>query len=207
MKNKKDKEKKSNLGGIIASSILVLSVILYGIVAVSILKNNSNRAETYILGHKPLVVVSGSMEPSIMTNSIVVVKQAPETGYDLDTVDLKDEVILFKMGDNYVIHRVVDIDENGILTKGDNNNVDDGYIEDLGEIKGTVILTMNWIVPIVSVITVITKGFMSAPLPQKIIVGLIVLVSLVAVIKLIKYYKKPEEVELEDRNTIKTGRQ
>ena len=73
-----------------------------------------------LFGVHPYVVRTGSMEPTIRTGSICFVDQR---------ASLKDvregDVITYKLGDLYVTHRAVRVDETGVTTRGDANNIED----------------------------------------------------------------------------------
>lgn len=70
---------------------------------------------------KPLVVLSGSMEPTFKVGSIIYTRDCKQ-----DEIDVGD-IITFKLDDDtYVSHRVHSIDENGLYeTKGDANDSPD----------------------------------------------------------------------------------
>lgn len=72
----------------------------------------------YAFGVVPYVVLSGSMEPTIDTGSLCFINK--HTDYE----SIKEnDIIAFKMKDGTLVtHRAVEITENGIVTKGDNNN-------------------------------------------------------------------------------------
>ena len=113
--------------GYIVISVLVLLVILIGIVFVQ-KKTNPDEIPT-ILGYKPFIVLSGSMETELYKGDLAIVK-------NVDVNDLKvNDIIAFKDTDNYIVtHRIVEIiKDNGVtkfVTKGDNNNIkDSGYVE------------------------------------------------------------------------------
>ena len=78
----------------------------------------------YICGIVPYVVLSGSMEPTIQTGSICFINK------HTDIEDIKEnDIIAFKHDDGALItHRVVETNENGIKTKGDNNKSIDSNI-------------------------------------------------------------------------------
>lgn len=97
----------------------------------------------------PAVVVSGSMEPVIMTNSINLCVKA--TMNDIEVGD----IVAFTYYNEMVTHRVIEkyTDENNewyLRTKGDNNDfVDKIYVRDY-MIRGKVIKTWNESANIVS---------------------------------------------------------
>lgn len=68
---------------------------------------------------KPVVVVSGSMEPEIPVGSLVFIDQRDQS------VDPGD-VIAYRIGDTMIVHRVVDQNNDGTyITKGDSNDTAD----------------------------------------------------------------------------------
>ena len=68
---------------------------------------------TLLLGWSPMVVVSGSMEPLISAGDVVVVEQ-------VDGLAGPGTVVAFEDGSGVVVHRVVDVDDDGVYTtKGD----------------------------------------------------------------------------------------
>ena len=72
----------------------------------------------YAFGVVPYVVLSGSMEPTIDTGSLCFINKHA----DIDSVK-KDDIIAFKLRDGTLVtHRAVEITEDGIVTKGDNND-------------------------------------------------------------------------------------
>lgn len=78
----------------------------------------------FVIGIRPYVVLSGSMEPKIGTGSVVFVNQ------HASFAELKkDDVITFRSGDATVTHRVYEVDGDRVITKGDANKVPDvGYV-------------------------------------------------------------------------------
>lgn len=98
---------------------------------------------TPMFGNKPVLIVSGSMEPAIKTGAMTIVNFC---GFDD-----------FKVGDictywspdfnEYITHRVVLIGEDYLVTQGDVNTVVDPtpVINDM--IMGKVILTLNFVAP------------------------------------------------------------
>ena len=70
-----------------------------------------------VIGVKPYITISGSMEPTILTGSVCFVNT--KTHYD--DIQIND-IIAFRAGGNTLVtHRVIGIDEDGVTTKGDNN--------------------------------------------------------------------------------------
>lgn len=74
---------------------------------------------------KPLIVISGSMEPQIMTGDLLIAKQTPASELEVgDVVSLPSELT-----DKLVTHRIVAIEAAGdgflVTMKGDNNEFED----------------------------------------------------------------------------------
>ena len=86
------------------------------------------------LGYKPFIVLSGSMEPSIMTGDMVFVKET-----DPDSLKVGD-VIAYKSGSAVVTHRIVEVkSENGetrYVTQGDANNAADQSLVKPTDVEG-----------------------------------------------------------------------
>ena len=78
--------------------------------------NNKNGYPEYF-GYTYFEIVSGSMEDAIQIKDYVIVK--------IDKNDLEKDDISFKYEGVIVTHRIIDINNDEILTKGDNNNIED----------------------------------------------------------------------------------
>jgi len=87
-----------------------------------------------------LVVQSGSMEPALPVGSAVVIKTV-----DPDKLK-KDEIICFKhSGPESTTHRIIDITDEGFVTKGDANNAPDPFVVKKKDIIGRVIFTIPYL--------------------------------------------------------------
>lgn len=75
----------------------------------------------------PRPVLSGSMEPSIRTGSLLVTKPV-----DVDTLRVGD-VVTVHIGDDYLTHRIADTrvpgDPQAVVTRGDANDADDAPVQ------------------------------------------------------------------------------
>ena len=81
-------------------------------------------------GYGAAVVLTGSMEPTIMTDEMIIVKA--QENYEVG------DVVVYQSGYSLVVHRIVAMDDQTVMTRGDANNVDDEPME-LSRIKGEVI--------------------------------------------------------------------
>ena len=71
-------------------------------------------------GYTVFQVVTGSMDPVIKIDDIVIVKL---------TNDVKeDDIITYKSDDNFITHRIIKKNDDEIITKGDANNTEDSPI-------------------------------------------------------------------------------
>ncbi len=86
----------------------------------------------FIFNVRPVIVVSGSMEPEIATGSLAFIDG------DLKAPDIED-IIAYRSGENIVTHRVVDMKDGGYVTKGDANEVADPALVSPGQVEGTVV--------------------------------------------------------------------
>lgn len=85
----------------------------------------------------PYGVMSGSMEPKIKTGSICYVNTRAK---DFHTGD----VITFKTGGKTVTHRIIGKSGNALMTKGDNNRVNDPWTVDQSQIIGKTMTSVPY---------------------------------------------------------------
>ena len=111
----------------IVYSLLYFLVILYLIIFIPML-----------WGKKPLVVISGSMEPILKVGGILYYEK-------IDINDFKvDDILVYQLNDHVVSHRILKIEKDGFITKGDNNSSFDSYIVNKTNIMGR---GTNWSIP------------------------------------------------------------
>lgn len=89
-------------------------------------------------GDKPLVVISGSMEPTLKVGGILYYEKI-----DLDDFN-KDDILVYKTKNHIISHRIVEIIDDGFITKGDANNSIDSILVKEEQVlgKGT-----DWSIP------------------------------------------------------------
>ena len=104
------------------ANIAYILIILYGIVCIPML-----------FGLKPVVVLSGSMNPTFKTGSIIYYEKVP-----MEDIKVGD-IITFELNNKYISHRVNSIDNNLYETKGDANNIADATKIEYNNIKGKVV--------------------------------------------------------------------
>ena len=91
-------------------------------------------------GQKPLVVISGSMEPTLKVGGILYYEKI-----DIDEFN-EGDILVYQTKDHIISHRIVDIIEDDFITKGDKNNSVDNNLVNINQIlgKGT-----NWSIPLI----------------------------------------------------------
>lgn len=88
-----------------------------------------------VFGVKPVVVLSGSMEPKIQTGDLILIQ-------DTDTTSLKEgDVICYLSSGKAVTHRIISVSsgENGeprYVTQGDANNAEDRLPVEPDQVQG-----------------------------------------------------------------------
>ena len=96
--------------------IIILLCVLFGLMLLlniaSYLLGDSNP-----LGVRCAVVLTGSMEPTIHVNDMVFVLRRPD--YRIG------DIVMYSDGNATVTHRIVAINPNGYVTRGDANNTPD----------------------------------------------------------------------------------
>lgn len=94
-------------------------------------------------GYGAAVVLSGSMEPEFSIGDLIVVKE---------TTDYKEkDIVVYQEGAILVVHRILSMDGETVITKGDANNAADDPI-DVSVIKGKVLFSIPYAGTIVSMI-------------------------------------------------------
>ena len=130
-------------------------------------------------GYGAAVVLSGSMEPVLSVNDLIIAKETEEY-----TVG---DMVVYQDGNSVVVHRVVAVEEETLQTKGDANNVEDAPIG-REQVKGKVIAYIPAAGYVVS--------FMKTP------VGIILVLAL-AVILMEFSYRKERQKDDEKLENIK----
>ena len=105
--------------------VILIPVLIINITLIVKSYTDADQVPT-IGGYAPLIVLTGSMEPEIMSGDLIIVKQIEQ-----GDVQVGDVIAFFDPdgnGTSIVTHRVVEIvDEEGLAfrTRGDANNTDD----------------------------------------------------------------------------------
>ncbi|MBE6968385.1 MAG: signal peptidase I [Ruminococcaceae bacterium] len=110
---------------------LVVGINLYTWNAKSLMGN----ALPMPMGYGAAIVLTGSMEPTIMEDDLILVAKKP--------VYAVGDIVVYQSGNILVVHRIVDIADGLITTRGDANQADDAPVE-ASAIKGKVISIIPW---------------------------------------------------------------
>ena len=157
-------------------AFIVTIVLMYNIILVLVSKkvDNDNKG---ILGYKAFVITTDSMKPNINVGDLIIASKKKEQDIK------KDQVITFLRDDQYITHRIIDIEETGIVkrykTKGDNNNIEDAFKVKYEEIEGIMILR----VPLV--------GRLIKVLQSKMFIGFLVMFIII----IFYHYKKKQRIK------------
>ena len=114
---------------------------LYIVVSPKIFKN------FYPFGIKTAIVLTGSMEPTLNIDDFVILRELK------GRVNVND-IVSYKRPDekNEVLHRVVRVDKNIVITKGDANNKEDDPI-DVMQITGVYVRKVKYLGKIIAFFT------------------------------------------------------
>jgi len=118
----------------ILNFLLGIALIFIGFIVGFIFFTNNG----YLTGYKLLMVQSGSMEPTIMTGDVILIKKSSEY--------LVSDIITFEdVQSRIVTHRIFSLSENSkneFITKGDANRTEDNAIVVVSDILGKVVYTI-----------------------------------------------------------------
>ena len=141
---------------LLATSIFILILLVYNFIQTKILKKDYSN----IFGYTAFKVVSGSMADAINIGDVVIVKLRD----DNSTYNVND-IIVFKQKDYIITHRIVAIEGEKIITKGDANNTEDETIN-----KNQII---GKVTKVVTKLNILKKVFTSPSVLISIIITLI----------------------------------
>lgn len=108
--------------GKIVNLLIILVVIaiifcLYFIISIKVF----HKKYINFFGYSIFEVATGSMQKTINVGDAVLIKL--NGNYEVG------DIVTYKNGNDFITHRVVSIDDDYIITKGDNNNVNDNPID------------------------------------------------------------------------------
>ncbi len=113
---------------------IVLAVLLAGNLYIAASKKITGNIQPTVFGWACAVVISGSMQPQIRVNDMVVFHAQKDYAVD--------DVIVFQTKDELVTHRVIEKTPEGFITKGDYNNAPDAEVVSRESVIGKVVLVI-----------------------------------------------------------------
>lgn len=124
---------------IIKDIIINLIIFILGIIAIlaiwtSIQLNVQKKEYANLFGYSIFSTETGSMSPTMEIGDVVIVKIGEQ-------VQEKD-IITYKKDNSFITHRIVKIEGNSIIAKGDNNNTQDEEITQ-DAVVGKVVFVIN----------------------------------------------------------------
>lgn len=159
------------IGYIMNILILIVSIIiiigLYYLVQLKVL----NKDYANMFGYTFFQVATGSMSPTIEIGDVVIVKLTEDIN--------PNDIIVYKEENNFITHRLIEIQENTLITRGDANNTEDKPVE-----KNKMLGKVQLIMPKLG-------KWRDILLQPEIIIGIILVISLFGVTFV--YTSKSEE--------------
>lgn len=170
----------------ITSSLLFIFTILIIIIGTIAIKNNRL---VKVFGYSYSIVATESMVPTIKRGAIIIVKEK-----NFDNVQVGD-VVVYKSEQYqiYIVHRVIEINDDGqLITQGDNNSSPDTELVSAEKFHGVVVNNFNFLNLGQLVLKDRNLIFMFV-----ILIFIIMIVS--EIINIIKNVKKDTEEKLKDK--------
>ena len=111
-------------------TVLLALILIANLYTIGV-RHFAGEPQPAVFGWSWAVVISGSMEPEIQVNDLVIVHE--EESYKVG------DVITYENGSSVVTHRIVAETEQGFTTKGDYNNAEDMYPVPVSSVVGRVV--------------------------------------------------------------------
>ena len=138
------KDKKKKLMGLLRILILTVCGAALGInMYMFNAKNLVGNEIPMPFGYGAAVVLSGSMEPTLSTGDLIIVKEQPEFAID--------DVVVYQDENGLVVHRIIAMDGETIVTQGDANNAADAPVS-VTALKGSVIGAIPYVGSVANVL-------------------------------------------------------
>lgn len=120
---------------IITSIIIAILIIIILILSIAFIQVNIlNKDYANILGYSYFQVATGSMEPTIKIDDIILIR--------LNSDIQENDIITYKSKNEFITHRLIQKNDDSLITKGDNNNSEDDPIKK-EDVIGKVVFTVK----------------------------------------------------------------
>lgn len=137
MEKEKKWYKKISNWVLVVACIILIPILCINLYIIYQAKTNKDEVPS-VLGYKPFIVLSGSMETKIFRGDLIIVKEI-----DPSELVLEDIIAFRDADDTITTHRIIEIvDKDGItyfVTKGDNNNSQDQNLVEYEDVEGIYI--------------------------------------------------------------------
>lgn len=142
MARDKEQSKHKRVLSVISTVITALIFALVAIILVNIIVCRTQNKPVSFFGISFSIVQTNSMENEIMTGDLIVFKSV-----DVKTLNIGDNIV-FRADNNFkdgsgnslagytIVHKIIEITDNGFVTKGVNNLEADGGFRSAGDIYG-----------------------------------------------------------------------
>lgn len=132
----KEKAKKSKYSALIRRVVLAVLGILLGLnVYLANARSLAGQRLPMPFGIGTAVVLSGSMEPTLSVNDVIIVREAES--YNIN------DIVVYENGREMIVHRITEQNGDTLTTKGDANNTADEPIS-IEAVKGRVVLAIPY---------------------------------------------------------------
>lgn len=124
---------------------IVTNIIIFILIGVLsyIVYSKIQGKDIYFFGYRPAFAMTGSMEPEIMTHSIIISKEITKPEKEIAIGDIVSFDTLQNGETVNITHRIQRIEGNYIITKGDNNKDADLYPVPIESVSGKVVFIWN----------------------------------------------------------------
>lgn len=120
IKEKKNRNRLRFFQNSIYNSFLIVFILFFLFIIINSLMHNGDLNQSFIFNKRPTIIITGSMEPVVKVNSIVVLEPVL-----YDDIEIGD-IIRYNSNMGYsILHRVIEKTDSYLITKGDANSVPD----------------------------------------------------------------------------------
>lgn len=174
----------------------ILSIVLISIILINftlIIKSEVNKEKIPdFFGYTPFIILSGSMEPTIKTNDVIITNKIAESN-----IQVGDILSYQSSEDDIVItHRLIEIkEENGqkiYIFKGDNNTTEDEEKVTYSNIQGKYLYSIPYIGTLVT--------YVKTPSGMAMVIAVILLIFVIFEI-IERMFEEKEIVKIKNSDT------
>ena len=141
----KEKNKLRYFTNLVYGVLLTLFIsFMIGLVGVFI-GSGGDLNNMFIFGKRPTLIVTGSMEPAIAVNGLVILEPV-----EYEDIEVGDIIRYTSYRGFSILHRVIAKNVSYVVTKGDANAVQDMFVVTRDQITGRVVSIHNETAPVVT---------------------------------------------------------